>query len=353
MSAPRPAIRAVRTWRWPRWRPAAGSRPERLRPAAPDQRQRVERGRLLGHPAVGAERHRGHHPVAVRAPARRPDPHVTLLMQQHVMQPDPDHQQGQRRRGQVHHQQGDVRQPGIVGEAEPDGQGQRRGQRQQGRGEPAPARRRAAAPALPERRAHIARGRRGHHRDAHPAHHGLGQHGQHRGARHHVPVAQQRRQFGQGGGQGQAQRPRGPAGEPVERLAGFGPPQPRHRHGQHHEQQADRRNHDRGHQHPAGEQRRRVGGQQGIGGQRAQQQAPAHPERGASHEQERGRHREPYLQRVDLEHVDQEEQGHRERADRDHRGLEPRDRHDHQNPHGQRERHPERGPGVAGELGEQ
>ena len=47
-----------------------------------------------------------------------------LLMQQHMVQPGPDHQQGQRRRGQVHHQQGDVRQPGIIGEAQPDGQGQ-------------------------------------------------------------------------------------------------------------------------------------------------------------------------------------------------------------------------------------
>ena len=44
------------------------------------------------------------------------------------MQPGPEHQQGERRRGQVDHQQGGVRQARIVGEAEPGGEGQRQGQ---------------------------------------------------------------------------------------------------------------------------------------------------------------------------------------------------------------------------------
>jgi hypothetical protein len=58
-------------------------------------------GRALGDATHRAERHRGHDPMAVRADPGRPDPHVPLLVQQDVMQADPQGQQSQRRRGEV------------------------------------------------------------------------------------------------------------------------------------------------------------------------------------------------------------------------------------------------------------
>jgi hypothetical protein len=61
-----------------------------------------------------------------------------------MVQPDPQHQQGHRRRGQVHHQHNSVRQVGIIAEAEADRRDHAHGQRHRGRSEPSAARRRAA-----------------------------------------------------------------------------------------------------------------------------------------------------------------------------------------------------------------
>ena len=100
---------------------------------------RINPGRALGDATHRAERHRGHDPVAVRADPGRPDPHVPLLVQQDVMQADPQGQQSQRRHGEVDGKQDDVRKHGVVGVAETDLHDQGVHQRKDRMGEPAAA----------------------------------------------------------------------------------------------------------------------------------------------------------------------------------------------------------------------
>ena len=168
-----------------------------------------------------------------------------------------------------------------------------------------------------------------------------------------VPVPQQRGQFGERRGQGQAERARGPGGEAVQGFAAGRPPQPCHRDRQHHEELADHGDEQRGLQYATGGQRRRQPRDQRVGDDRAEQQPPADPEPGTDHEDDGRRDGEAYFERVDLPHVDQEQQGDRDGADGDDRCIQSRDRHRRQRHDDEGERCPVDIAGPSGKLWEQ